>query len=80
MKRVLPPPKERAVEGLVSGDAKPDAAGWVEVCAQADLGKEDVLRFDHGRKTFALIRDAKAASLRPTAFAPMATTTSPKAS
>jgi MocE subfamily Rieske [2Fe-2S] domain protein len=58
VKRVLPPPKERAVEGLVSGDAKPDAEGWVEVCAQADLGKEDVLRFDHGRKTFALIRDA----------------------
>ena len=59
VKRVLPPQKERAVEGLVSGDAKPDAEGWVEVCAQADLGKEDVLRFDHGRKTFALIRDAE---------------------
>ena len=59
VKLVLPTPKERAVEGLVSGDAKPDAEGWVEVCAQADLGKEDVLRFDHGRKTFALIRDAE---------------------
>ena len=59
VKRVLPAPKERAVEGLVSGDAKPDGDGWVEVCAQADLGKEDVLRFDHGRKTYALIRDAE---------------------
>lgn len=59
VKRVLPAPKERAIEGLVSGDAKPDAEGWVEVCAQADLGKEDVLRFDHSRKTFALIRDAE---------------------
>jgi Na(+)-translocating NADH:ubiquinone oxidoreductase F subunit len=35
----------------------PDAQGWIEVCAAADLGPADVLRFDHGTKTYALIRD-----------------------
>lgn len=39
-------------------DAQPDADGWIEVCAAADLGPADVMRFDHGRRTFALIRDA----------------------
>ena len=32
--------------------------GWVEVCNAADLGTEDVIRFDHCRKTYAIIRDA----------------------
>jgi Na+-transporting NADH:ubiquinone oxidoreductase subunit F len=57
VKRTLPPPKERNPEGVHGGDAKPDADGWVEVCAAADLGRADVIRFDHGKKTFALIRD-----------------------
>ncbi|MCD8482069.1 MAG: Rieske 2Fe-2S domain-containing protein [Verrucomicrobia bacterium] len=29
----------------------------MEICAAADLGIEDVIRFDHGKKTFALMRD-----------------------
>ena len=58
VKRRLPESKKRATEGLVTGDAPPNAEGWIEVCAGADLGREDVLRFDHGMKTFALIRDA----------------------
>jgi Na(+)-translocating NADH:ubiquinone oxidoreductase F subunit len=32
--------------------------GWIEVCAAIDLGPADALRFDHGRKTYALYRDA----------------------
>jgi len=56
-KRKLPPPRPVVVEGVSSGDARPDAEGWIEVCAGADLGKEDVVRFDHGRHTFALIRN-----------------------
>lgn len=60
VKRVLPGPKERSVEGLFFGDGKPDADGWVEVCGHAALDKDDVLRFDHGQKTFAIIRDAEA--------------------
>ncbi len=59
VKRQLPPPRRRGgAAGLVAGDAKPDAEGWIEVCAAADLGRADVLRFDHGKKTFALIRDS----------------------
>ncbi len=59
VKRRLPEPKARNPEGLTHSDATPDAAGWLEVCAATDLGVEDVIRFDHGRKTFALCRDAE---------------------
>jgi len=58
VKRKLPPAKERLHEARYETEVKPDAGGWLEVCAAADLGNEDVIRFDHGRKTFALIRDA----------------------
>jgi Na+-transporting NADH:ubiquinone oxidoreductase subunit F len=57
VKRRLPAAKERATEEIRSTDASPDGEGWLEICAAADLGRADVLRFDHGRKTFALIRD-----------------------
>jgi MocE subfamily Rieske [2Fe-2S] domain protein len=57
VKRKLPPPKDRGHEAIKGGDARPDADGWIEVCAAADLDRSDVIRFDHGRKTFALIRD-----------------------
>ncbi len=40
-----------------TSQAKPGAEGWLEVCAAADLGKADVIRFDHGRRTYALYRD-----------------------
>lgn len=59
VKRKLPPPAERLVEGVCTNEARPDAEGWIEVCAAADLGREDVIRFDHGRKTYALYRDAE---------------------
>jgi len=59
VKRKLPPPRNAIVEGLRSGDATPDPEGWIEVCAAADLAPSDVLRFDHGRKTFALVRDER---------------------
>ena len=50
-------PRARLNEGTCSSAARPDAQGWIEVCAAADLGPEDVIRFDHGRKTYALCRD-----------------------
>lgn len=59
VKRQLPPPKERLNEGVHHNAAKPDADGWIEVCAGADLGPEDVIRFDHTKRTFALYRDDK---------------------
>jgi MocE subfamily Rieske [2Fe-2S] domain protein len=57
VKRTLPPSSPAIDEHIGSGDAKPDAQGWIEVCAGADLSKADVLRFDHDRRTFALVRD-----------------------
>jgi MocE subfamily Rieske [2Fe-2S] domain protein len=56
VKRPLPPSKTRSPENEPS-QAKPDAGGWLEICAAADLGPADVMRFDHGKKTYALIRD-----------------------
>ncbi|MCC5839681.1 MAG: NADH:ubiquinone reductase (Na(+)-transporting) subunit F [Opitutales bacterium] len=58
VKRKLPEPKARAEEGVRSGDAQADEDGWIEVCAAADLGTADVLRFDHGHRTYALYRDS----------------------
>ena len=31
-------------------------ANWIEACAVDDIGNEDVRRFDHGGKTYALFR------------------------
>ena len=57
VKRHLPEPMGRVKNGGPVSDAKPDAEGWIEVCAAADLGPADVIRFDHGKKTYALYRD-----------------------
>jgi MocE subfamily Rieske [2Fe-2S] domain protein len=59
VKRKLPAPKELGAMAVKDVEKQPDADGWIEVCAAADLAREDVLRFDHGKKTFALIRDEK---------------------
>ncbi len=57
VKRKLPTPKARVAENTRVSSVEPDADGWREVCAAADLGTSDVIRFDRGRKTYALIRD-----------------------
>ncbi len=56
VRRPLPTPTG-VKGGFRSSDAKPDVQGWIEICAAADLGPADVIRFDHGRKTYALYRD-----------------------
>ena len=61
VKRKLPEPKARPHEGLHTNDAQPDAGGWIEVCSAQDLGPADVIRFDHGKKTYALYRDERGA-------------------
>ena len=38
-------------------NSKPDTAGWVRACDRADLAATDLIRFDHGRKSYALCRD-----------------------
>lgn len=57
VKRRLPSPSGRVAEVPQTSVVKPDADGWLEICAAADLGRADVMRFDHGKKTFALYRD-----------------------
>jgi len=57
VKRQLPAPKASLTEDQHSSAVKPDADGWLEICAAADLGPADVIRFDHGKRTYALIRD-----------------------
>jgi MocE subfamily Rieske [2Fe-2S] domain protein len=56
IRRPLPAPTGTKGDFRAS-DARPDADGWLEICAAADLGRADVIRFDHGKKTFALYRD-----------------------
>jgi Na+-transporting NADH:ubiquinone oxidoreductase subunit F len=60
VKRKLPAGKPRANTGILSMAAAVDAEGWVDVCAGADLDHANVIRFDHGQKTFALYRDEEA--------------------
>ncbi len=38
-------------------NSEPDTAGWVRACYRGDLVAADIIRFDHGRKSFALCRD-----------------------
>jgi MocE subfamily Rieske [2Fe-2S] domain protein len=59
VKRKLPPAKPRLNGTIHSSAAQPDAEGWLEVCPAADLHGADVIRFDHGQKTYALYRDAE---------------------
>ena len=57
VKRRLPERKTRSCEDAYTSMAAPDANGWVSVCESRALGRSDVVRFDHGKKTFALYRD-----------------------
>ena len=59
VKRVLPDAKPSDIIEGRTPNAVADPDGWIEVCAAADLGRADVIRFDHGRKTYAIVRDAK---------------------
>jgi MocE subfamily Rieske [2Fe-2S] domain protein len=58
VKRKLPAPAPLSDDGRLRGEVRPDAEGWIELCAANDLGPEDILRFDQGNRTFALYRIA----------------------
>lgn len=32
-------------------------ANWIDACAADDIEREDVIRFDHGERTFIILRD-----------------------
>jgi Na+-transporting NADH:ubiquinone oxidoreductase subunit F len=57
VRRKLPEPQKRVGERSHTSNAKADAQGWVEICDSQDLGRADVIRFDHGKKTYAIYRD-----------------------
>ncbi|XMO85810.1 NADH:ubiquinone reductase (Na(+)-transporting) subunit F [Algibacter sp. AS12] len=59
VKRKLPEAKKRTTEGLFKSNLKPDIDGWLEICSNSELGKDDIIRFDHIKNTFALYRDNK---------------------
>lgn len=58
VKRRLPAPSRRKTESIFTSAEAPDAEGWISVCASGKLSCSDVVRFDHGKKTYALYRDA----------------------
>jgi len=57
VKRKLPDLKARKNSVSLVSIAQADGSGWIDVCGAADLGCSEVIRFDHGQKTFALYRD-----------------------
>ena len=63
VKRKLPEPRMTQAEPVFirTMEAKPDAEGWIEVCDAVQLGREDVIRFDYARKTYALCQTADGA-------------------
>ena len=58
VKRKLPTPTLRKEAAIVTTAATAAADGWLEVCAATRLGKADVIRFDHAKKTYALYQTA----------------------
>lgn len=61
VKRKLPVAAVSSQETTLVTGARTDAQGWIDVGAAADLGPADALRFDHGKKTYALFREAEGA-------------------
>ncbi len=61
VKRKLPTPTVPAdappVSHIFTAKGQP-MHGWIEVCASTFLNKEDVIRFDHDKKTYAIYRTA----------------------
>jgi fatty acid desaturase/nitrite reductase/ring-hydroxylating ferredoxin subunit len=60
VRRPLPAPSTvaettRSVD-IIESDAQPDAAGWVDVCDLERLLPDDMLRFDHAGKAYAVYR------------------------
>jgi Na+-transporting NADH:ubiquinone oxidoreductase subunit F len=59
VKRRLPEPGAAASDGTRVSDAEADPDGWVDVRADRDLGLSDIVRFDHGLKTYAVYRSGE---------------------
>jgi Na+-transporting NADH:ubiquinone oxidoreductase subunit F len=59
VKRKLPEPRASSRPAVQSTSAEPDAEGWIEACNSSALERSHLLRFDQGRRTFALYRDGE---------------------
>ncbi len=59
VKRRLPEPSAVAAAGTRISEAEADPDGWVDVCADPNLGHSDIVRFDHGLKTYAVYRSGE---------------------
>ncbi len=57
VKRKLPLARAERADPAQMGAHQPDAAGWIDAGAADQLGNQDALRFDCGKKTYALYRD-----------------------
>jgi MocE subfamily Rieske [2Fe-2S] domain protein len=62
VKRKLPTPTNPAdappQAPVITAEGRPVVNGWIEVCASEALKEEDVVRFDHEGKTYAIYRTA----------------------
>jgi Na+-transporting NADH:ubiquinone oxidoreductase subunit F len=62
VKHTLPAPIQRPdvpqTVQAITAEGRPVIDGWIEVCEGSRLQKEDVLRFDHDGKTYAIYRTA----------------------
>lgn len=57
VKRKLPLAKKPITEGVIKSSLTPGTDGWINVCSNTDFSNEDILRFDHLKKTYALFKD-----------------------
>jgi Na(+)-translocating NADH:ubiquinone oxidoreductase F subunit len=62
VKRKIPTPTHRqeaaATATALTARGAADADGWIEVCPAISVGKEDVVRFDHAKRTYAIYQTA----------------------
>jgi len=57
VKRRIPEPKTVVRVDAHVSNAGTDSDGWVDVCADPNLSHSDIVRFDHGLKTYAVYRN-----------------------
>ncbi len=62
IKRKIPDPQPNAqnvpMASAYTSKDRPVNDGWIDVCEKSMLAKEDVLRFDHNQRTYAIYRTA----------------------
>ncbi len=56
VKRRIPPPTPASPTLVHTSNAAADPDGWADVCPAKELRASDIVRFDHGLKTYAIYR------------------------